>query len=94
MDKYRLARAFFEANGHLNIPVDYVTPEGVKLGMWIASQRQAKRGNPNFLMTPERERLLEEIGMDWTLRRTKPNARQRRACIQSDGNTRKTGKSQ
>lgn len=77
MSKYRLARAFYEANGHLNVPSGYVTPDGVKLGMWIGSQRQAKRGNPNFLMTSRREALLNAIGMNWTLRRTKPDARKR-----------------
>ena len=78
MEKYRLAEAFYRAHGHLKIPVGYVTEDGTKLGMWIASQRQAMRGNPNFLMTEERRRLLDAIGMDWTMRYTKPDARRRR----------------
>lgn len=77
MEKYRLARAFYEANGHLNIPRDYVTAEGVKLGMWLSSQRQGLRGNPNFRMTAQRKALLDELGMDWSLRRSNPNARHR-----------------
>lgn len=54
MAVYRLAEQYFRDNGHLKIPVGYVTEDGTKLGMWIASQRQAMRGNPNFLMTEER----------------------------------------
>jgi very-short-patch-repair endonuclease len=74
-NKYLLAKAYYEEHGHLKIPVEYITETGEKLGMWLASQRQAMRGNPNFLMTEERKRLLEEIGMDWSLKFRKPTAR-------------------
>ena len=74
---YQVAKTYYQAHGHLNLPVNYVTEEGVKLGMWLSSQRQAMRGNPNFLMTPERKALLDQIGMHWTLRRMNPNARRR-----------------
>ncbi len=77
-NKYLLAKAYYKEHGHLHIPVDYITETGEKLGMWIASQRQAMRGNPNFLMTEERQHLLEDIGMDWSLRCKKPTARYRR----------------
>ena len=77
MSRYRAARAFYERYGHLRISTDYVTEEGTKLGMWVSSQRQAYRGNPNFHMTARRKRLLDEIGMDWTLKRQKPGARSR-----------------
>ena len=76
-EKYQVAKTYYQAHGHLNLPVNYVTEEGVKLGMWLSSQRQAMRGNPNFLMTPERKALLDQIGMHWTLRRMNPNARRR-----------------
>lgn len=33
--------------------------------MWLSTQRQAYRGNPNYKITEERIRLLEELGMDW-----------------------------
>ena len=70
MAKYKLAKEFYLENGHLKVPSDYVTETGEKLGMWLGCQRQVMRGNPNYLMTEERKRLLDEIGMDWTLRRT------------------------
>lgn len=73
--KYKLAEAFYKERGHLNIPAAFITEDGVKLGMWISSQRQAMRGNPNFLMTPERKRLMDAIGMKWELKFTNPNAR-------------------
>ena len=77
LNKYRLAEAYYKEHGHLKVPVGYITECGAKLGMWISSQRQALRGNPNFLMTPERKRLLDNIGMQWKLRHQKENARSR-----------------
>ncbi len=77
MNKYRLAKAFYLEYGHLNIPCTFITEDGTKLGMWLSSQRQAFHGNPNFLMTPERKRMLEDIGMQWELKFTKPDARRR-----------------
>ena len=66
MKKYRRAREFYQAHGHLQIPVDYVTEDGIKLGMWLACQRKAMRGNPNYRMSGKRQRMLEEIGIEWT----------------------------
>jgi len=86
LNKYKLAEAFYKEHNHLTVPVDYITECGVKLGMWLSSQRQAMRGNPNFLMTSERKRLLDNIEMDWRLKRQKPDARRRPdRSIESDG---------
>jgi len=49
--------SFKERFGHCNVPKDW--PENPKLGRWVRSQRrQKKSGN----LTPERDRLLDEIG--------------------------------
>lgn len=85
MFKYHLAKSFYLQNGHLHIPVDYVTESGEKLGMWLNSQRQALRGNPNYLMTEERKRLLDEIGMEWNLKRTSHTVKQKTGQ-KKDGN--------
>ena len=36
---YLLARQFYEDNGHLLIPNQYVTAENIKLGKWLGTQR-------------------------------------------------------
>ncbi len=38
---YALAAAYYEENGHLNIPRSYVTAAGERLGQWVASQQWA-----------------------------------------------------
>lgn len=78
-EMYQIAKTFYDHNNHLNIPVSYRTFDGIteikkddpryeeaiQLGMWLATQRQAKRGTGNYAITDEQIRLLEEIGIVW-----------------------------
>ena len=61
-EKYQVAKTYYQAHGHLNLPVNYVTERGVKVGMWLSSQRQAMRGNPNF---PHDAGRKGAVGSDW-----------------------------
>ncbi|MBO4990091.1 MAG: helicase associated domain-containing protein [Clostridia bacterium] len=36
---YRHAKAYYEKRGNLNVNLHYITEDGLKLGIWIASQR-------------------------------------------------------
>ena len=70
MDKYELAKAYYEHNNNLEIPLSFKTnngyeydENGIKLGAWINTQRNAYKGIGNFKITEEQIRLLEEIGM-------------------------------
>ena len=73
--KYKLAKAYFEHHGNLEIPIDYktlngyeYTEEGIALGIWLNTQRQAYKGHGNFKITDEQIKLLEEIGMRFKTR--------------------------
>ena len=68
--KYGLAKAYFEHNGNLEIPCSYKTlngyeyvEEGIALGAWLNTQRQAYKGVGTCKITEEQIKLLEEIGM-------------------------------
>jgi len=64
---YQAAKRYFEANGDLDIPVAYVSPEGYALGKWVRRQQYAYR-NPeksNAILSQERIELLDAIGMQW-----------------------------
>lgn len=69
---YYLAKKYYEEHGNLLISSNYITPCGIKLGIWINNQRKyyKKREdedrNPNF--TKHRIDLLEQIGMIWDVR--------------------------
>lgn len=86
---YEAAKRYFEENGNLNVPTNYVTEDGTALGKWVIRQQYARR-NPtksNVKLTPERIARLDEIGMQWE----KPDPWQHRydladAYLQSHGN--------
>lgn len=61
------AAAYYHEHGNLNVPSEYVTPDGVLLGKWVARQRYAYL-NPDrssARVTPERKALLDKLGMVW-----------------------------
>ncbi len=72
IEKYNLAKAYFEHYGNLEIPTVFKTTNGheydengIALGQWIANQRNAYKGTCRQKITPDQIKLLEEIGMKW-----------------------------
>ena len=67
MALYEVAAAYYQEHGDLNVPSEYVTPDGVLLGKWVARQRYAYL-NPersSARVTPERKELLDKLDMVW-----------------------------
>ena len=62
---YREARAYYEAHGNLDVQRRYRTPEGIPLGQWLFCQRAIYNGNRSGLLTEQRIKLLDAIGMNW-----------------------------
>ena len=63
MSLYDVAAAYYHEHGNLNVPSEYVTPDGVLLGKWVARQRYAYL-NPDrssARVTPERKALLDKL---------------------------------
>ena len=72
--KYNLAKTYYDHYGNLEISQSFKTKngyeydeDGVALGVWIITQRQAFKGNVTNKMSKERIELLKEIGMKWFL---------------------------
>ena len=59
--------------GDLDVPANYVTEDGIKLGKWIANLRHARKKQTDVRtkLTPERIAMLDTIGMQWA----KPTAK-------------------
>ncbi|SEQ19960.1 Superfamily II DNA or RNA helicase [Lachnospiraceae bacterium NE2001] len=55
---YLEAKQYFEANGNLLVPADYVTERGYSLGRWIRTQRISS-------LSDDKVQKLEQIGMVW-----------------------------
>lgn len=71
-EAYAAAKCYYLSHGDLNVPYDYATPEGFRLGQWVVRQRMACKGRfsdkdkvNRKTLSPERKRLLDAIGMDW-----------------------------
>lgn len=64
---YEAAVRYHEAHGDLNVPSEYIDPDGMLLGKWVSRQRYAWQ-NPersSARVTPERKALLDRLGMVW-----------------------------
>ena len=69
---YEAAARYFQQYGDLNIPYQYVSPEGIRLGYWVVRQRAAYKGRFSIEkktnrkpLSYERKHLLDAIGMNW-----------------------------
>lgn len=65
LDWYKEAEAYFRENGNLLVPLNYLTENGHKLGLWVFSQRDKRKYRPNY--PHERIEMLDKIGMVWNL---------------------------
>ena len=62
--KYNVLLQYYKEFGNINLKctAEY---KNVKLGMWLNTQRQAYRGNPNYHITQKRIDLLNALNMRW-----------------------------
>lgn len=59
---YDQAEEYFEINRNLNVPAEYITQDGFKLGVWLCTQRTKKRTGK---LIQSQIQKLETIGMIW-----------------------------
>lgn len=62
---YQAAKAYRESKGDLLVPQNYRTPEGLRLGNWIANQRARMKDTDKRKLSQEQREKLEAIGMVW-----------------------------
>ncbi len=63
---YNAAMEFYREYGHLDIPLGYVSKNGVKLGNWIRKLRGLRKGSAiGAELTCSQIARLDEIGMIW-----------------------------
>lgn len=63
---YAACLAYARKHGNLDIPLSYVTPDGVRLGAWIHHVRTLSRGTEtDGRLTNDQIRALDELGMIW-----------------------------
>lgn len=57
---YTAAKKFYEREGHLAVPVKYVTEDGIRLGTWLQ-----KKASEREQLSGDKVQALEKIGMLW-----------------------------
>lgn len=64
---YHAAFQYHKEHGNLDVPYYYVNPEGIKLGIWIANIRFARRSKESgrAKLTEGQIARLDELGMIW-----------------------------
>lgn len=67
-DYFVLAKEYFEKNGNLAVPQKYETSSGIKLGIWINTQRRAYKGTSKSKINEIQIKKLESIGMIWEVK--------------------------
>lgn len=64
---FSAAQKYYDNNGNLDIKTQYVTPDGIRLGSWLAGIRTCrKNGLRSSYLTEERVKQLDQIGMIWS----------------------------
>lgn len=76
-DYYEPAEAYYEHHGNSKIPKGYKTingyepdENGIALGNWLKNQKSAYKGKNTIAVTPERIKLLEDIGVTFLSKNT------------------------
>ena len=63
---YNACAAFYREHGNLDVPLKYVTADGIRLGAWINNLRGSYNGkNTGYRLSPEQIKTLDDLGMYW-----------------------------
>lgn len=62
---YGIAEEYYKNCGDLEVPGQYITPDGYALGAWLNTQRKVYAGKAAGNLTKEQEERLTTIGMRW-----------------------------
>ena len=61
---YGIAEEYYKNCGDLEVPGQYITPDGYALGAWLNTQRKVYAGKAAGNLTKEQEERLTTIGME------------------------------
>lgn len=74
---YSVAKAYYEANGNLDVPTTYDKETGIFLNRWLYNKRAAYNGLGTMRITQSEIEALTKIGMDWS----KPSYKKRTKSV-------------
>ena len=91
---FRALRAYYAQHGDIDVPQDYVTSDGLRLGRFLKNMRFYRDTKYRRCLTPERLRLLDEMGMIWDVseHRWREGCRYAQAYYEAHGNLQPTNR--
>lgn len=69
-ESYELCLEYYNVHGNINIPKNYILEDGYNLGSFIYGQKLLKRDGK---LSSDRVKLLDDLGIDWTIKEVKKN---------------------
>lgn len=66
-EKFSRAKKYYEENGNLNVKADYIDSSGFRLGTWIQTLRNIRKGTTVGTLTRKMIDDLDSIGMIWNV---------------------------
>ncbi|MFI3163971.1 MAG: Helicase associated domain protein [Bacillota bacterium] len=60
---YEYSKAYYAENNNINVPLDFITEDGYKLGVWVLSQRNKYKANK---LKKSEIAKLEELDITWS----------------------------
>ena len=68
-EKYKILEEYYKEYGNIDVPNNYKTNDGFKLGQWLDRQRQSCKGNNSNKITENQIQLLNKLGMKWEIQK-------------------------
>ena len=80
LEKYKLAKEYYNHYGNLLIPRDFKTSDGINydedgiiLGIWLANQRKVHNGTGRGKLEDSQVKMLEDLNIKWRVRESSNN---------------------
>ena len=70
-EKYYALEEYYKEHGNIDVPKNYETKDGTKLGIWLDTQRSAYKGKGNNKIADDQIQLLNNLKIDWCILDTK-----------------------
>ena len=68
-EKYYALEEYYKEHGNIDVPKNYETKDGTKLGIWLDTQRSAYKGKGNNKIADDQIQLLNNLGMKWQIQK-------------------------
>ena len=70
-ERYYALEEYYKEYGNIDVPRNYITQEGIKLGLWLDIQRSSYKEKGTNKITQDQIQLLNDLNIEWSIRDTR-----------------------